>query len=105
MSEAEKKKTKFRKTARWKNFRKELKKKQKVDPITGSRLTTSAQCHHLCLKLEEYEVIGEDRQIMCNNLSHDIIHFFFGDENKRHDWRKRVENLVSILERMEALNS
>ena len=101
MSPAERKKSKFRASQKWKKFRKDLKKKQQTDPITGSKLTTRAVCHHLDLREENYEMVSEERQVMVNPLSHDLIHYVFGDGNKYYDWRERLENLKKICERME----
>lgn len=101
MSPAERKKSKFRASQKWKKFRKDLKKKQQTDPITGSKLTPRSVCHHLDLREENYEMVSEERQVMVNPLSHDLIHYVFGDGNKYYDWRERLENLKKICERME----
>lgn len=105
MSENEKKKSKFRRSNKWKNFRRELKRKQKTDPVTGSKLSTTAVCHHLSLKAEEYEMVSEDRQVMLNPQSHDVLHYLYGDGDRRYDWRKRLEALKELCERMDRLNS
>lgn len=104
MSENEKKKNKFRRTNKWKNFRKELKRKQKTDPVTGSRLSTSCTCHHLDLSMDNYEKVSEDRQVMLNPETHDVVHYFFGDGNRRYNWRCRILNIIRILKRMEKYN-
>lgn len=105
MSENEKKKSKFRRSNKWKNFRRELKRKQKTDPVTGSKLSTTAVCHHLSLKAEEYEMVSEDRQVMLNPQTHDVLHYLYGDGDRRYDWRKRLEALKELCERMDRLNS
>ena len=105
MSDNEKKKSKFRRSNKWKNFRRELKRKQKTDPVTGSKLSTTAVCHHLSLKVEEYEMVSEDRQVMLNPQSHDVLHYLYGDGDRRYDWRKRLEALKELCERMDRLNS
>lgn len=104
MSENEKRKNKFRRSVKWKKFRKELKKSQKFDPITGSRLTTRSTCHHLDLHIENYEKISEERQVMLNPESHDVLHYFYGNELNRHDWRKRVLNLIRLCKQMDKYN-
>ena len=93
-------KAQFRRTKKWKDFRKNLIKEQKFDPVTQSRLTKKANCHHLCLKDEEYEILSETRQVMLNPTTHDMIHFLF----RTKDWRKALEETKKILERMEELN-
>lgn len=105
MSDNEKKKSKFRRSNKWKNFRRELKRKQKTDPVTGSKLSTTAVCHHLSLKVEEYEMVSEDRQVMLNPQSHDVLHYLYGDGDRRYDWRKRLEALKDLCERMDRYNS
>ena len=104
MSEIEKRKSKFRASQKWKKFRKDLKKKQQVDPITGSKLTPRAVCHHLDLLPDNYEKVSEERQVMLNPMSHALIHYVFGDGNKYYDWRERLDNLRKLCERMEAYN-
>ncbi len=101
MSDTEKKKNKFRASQKWKKFRKDLKKKQKVDPITGSKLTPRAVCHHKDLRPENYEMVSEERQVMLNPQSHDLIHYVYGDGNKYYDWRERLENLRKLCEEMD----
>ena len=104
MSPNEKRKAKFRRTNKWLNFRKYLKKKQKVDPVTGSPLNTKCNCHHLDLSIDHYEMIGEDRQIMLNAQTHDVLHYFYGDERRRHDWRKRILIMIRLLKLMDKFN-
>ena len=105
MSDNEKKKSKFRRSNKWKNFRRELKRKQKTDPVTGSKLSTTAVCHHLSLKVEEYEMVSEDRQVMLNPQTHDMLHYLYGDGDRRYDWRKRLEALKELCVRMDRYNS
>lgn len=102
MNAAERKK--FRYTETWKNFRKRLIVKQKVDPITGSKLGKLANCHHMDLDDEHYtDVSDESHFVMLNKLSHDVVHFFFLKSDPK-AWRKRIKGLIKILEKMEELN-
>ena len=101
MSENEKKKNKFRRSNRWNNFRRELKRKQKTDPVTGARLVPRAVCHHRDLKPENYEILSEERQVMLNPKTHEMIHQIYGDGNHRYDWRKRLEALREQCELMD----
>lgn len=104
MSDALKKKAKFRATSKWKNFRKYLRNKQKIDPVTGSKLNKVSTCHHLSLDVEQYTLIGEDRQVMLNCDTHTCLHFLYGNERIRHDWRKRLDNLAKLCEIMDKFN-
>lgn len=82
-----------------------MKRNQKIDPITGSRLTPRAVCHHLDLNAENYEKVSEDRQIMLNSQSHDLLHYVYGDGNRRYNWRKRILNLIALCKRMDKFNT
>lgn len=101
MSDIEKKKTKFRRSNRWKNFKRELKRKQKTDPVTGSRLTTTCNCHHLDLRDRNYELLGEDRQVMLNSQTHDVLHFIYGSSGRYLNWRSRILALIGLCRRMD----
>ena len=104
MTENERIKNKVRRSKKWKEFRNNLKKSQKFDPITGSKLTKRAICHHLDLDIENYDILSEGRQIMLNPESHDVVHYFFGTENKKNNWKSRILNLINILKKMEQYN-
>lgn len=93
--EAQTKKTKFRDSKEWKDFRKELKDKQKVDPITRSPLNTKANCHHLDLREEHYTNLTDpSRYIMCNKRTHTMIHWGFNI------WKKYGESFFDSLRRI-----
>ena len=49
LSVNQKMKGKFRGSKEWKEFRAYMRDKQKVDPITGAKLTRMANLHHLCV--------------------------------------------------------
>ena len=105
MSDNEKRKAKFRRSNKWKNFRRELKRKQVFDPVTGSKLTPTAVAHHLDLDPNNYEMVSEDRQVMLNATTHKCLHYLYGDGDRRYDWRKRLEALKDLCERMDRYNS
>lgn len=92
-------KSKFRATKEWKEFRKMIIQEQKVDPITGSKLTKMANCHHLDMSEENYQNLIRDNFIALNPKSHDVIHFLF-----RPDWRDRLDKIKEILTVMELIN-
>lgn len=101
LTEAAKHKGDFRKSLRWKLWRKFLINKQKIDPITGSKLTKGANCHHMDMREENYENLDEKRFRMLNKKTHDMVHFFFAMK----DWRKALEETRKILEFMEEYNN
>lgn len=92
-------KSKFRATKEWKEFRKMIILEQKVDPITGAKLTKMANCHHLDMNEENYQNLISDNFIALNPKSHDVIHFLF-----RPDWRERLNKIEEILLTMESIN-
>lgn len=99
----QKQKQKFRASKEWKQFRDKIRHEQVNDPITGARLTRLANLHHLCLDETKYtDLSNEDNFVFLNPFSHKVVHFIFGKHGK--DWRKRIEKLIEICERMEALN-
>lgn len=98
-------KRKFRASREWKEFRDKMREKQKVDPVTGQKLTRMANLHHKCLDEEKYEDISdEDNFVFVNHLTHKVIHFFFSKSNPS-QWRERWERLKPILESMEKINT
>lgn len=105
MSDNEKRKAKFRRSNKWKNFRRELKRKQVFDPVTGSKLSTTAVAHHLDLDPNNYEMVSEDRQVMLNATTHKCLHYLYGDGDRRYDWKARLEALRELCERMDRYNS
>ena len=92
-------KSKFRATKEWKEFRKMIIIEQKVDLITGSKLTKMANCHHLDLNEENYQNLNRDNFIALNPKSHEVIHFLF-----KPDWRERLDKIKEILIAMESIN-
>lgn len=100
----QKAKTKFRSTKKWKDFRDKVRHEQKVDPVTGQKLTRCANLHHKDLNEEHYEDISnEDNFVFVNPLTHKVIHWFFS-KSKPTQWRERWERLKPILEDMERIN-
>lgn len=96
-------KRKFRATKKWKEFRDYMRNKQKVDPITGQKLTRCANLHHLNMHEEFYEDISnEENFVFLNQATHDTIHFFFL-KSKPTEWRKRLLRLIPYLKKMEKL--
>lgn len=96
----------FRRSKQWSAFRNNLKKKQKTDPITGSPLSRTCNCHHLDLNSKHYSDISDESHFIClNSTSHTVIHFLFGDGSRRYDWRKRLKRIEEICEVMEQINN
>lgn len=71
------KRAEFRKTQEWKDFRKVLREEQRIDPVTQSRLTPTANCHHKDQRIENYSNLDSKRFIMLNKKTHTVIHFLY----------------------------
>lgn len=100
---AQTRKSKFRATSKWKNFRKKMKAEQKVCQLTGRPLLKGWNLHHLDLREENYEIIKDKSRFVClNKKSHEFIHFIYNYYKNDKDVIKR---LVQILDRMKEVNS
>lgn len=103
MSENQKKKTKFRASRKWKDFRHKMNVKQKgLDPITNSKLRKGANLHHCDLNEDHYEDLSnEDNFIFVNHNTHQWIHeiyrYFVKDE-------EIIERLKNVLIKMKEIN-
>lgn len=79
LSEKQKSKRNFRNSKAWKLFRHDKNVEQKgLDPITGCKLTKTANCHHKLLDLdeEEYKNISDPSKfVIVNSSTHDVIHW------------------------------
>jgi hypothetical protein len=93
-------KKKFRAGLKWRAFRKKLKDKQKIDPVTGHKLTKMANCHHKDLYGDYEDLSDESKFVFLNVATHDVVHFFFL-RSKPREWRKRILRMIRILKEME----
>ena len=77
LSDKQKTKRNFRNSKAWKNFRHEKNVEQKgLDPITGCKLTKTANVHHKILDEDKYKDISDkDNFIMINSSTHDTVHW------------------------------
>lgn len=95
---------KFRYTDKWRNFRKKIIEEQKVDPVTGSKLTKMCNLHHCDLNEDHYDDISNRDNFVALNLeTHKVVHFLFLKSRPK-AWRQRIKGLIKILEKMEELN-
>lgn len=99
MTKEAKHKQKFRTSAKWKKFRAYMKKKYKVDAITGKPLRAGWQLHHLDMSDENYEDLKEENFICLNRNTHKIIHEIF-----RYDTDQYLYNMNKYLCKMKELN-
>ena len=92
----------FRQTKKWKEFRQKMRDRDKVDYVTGAKLTRLFNLHHLKMTNieEEYTDISDDSEFIClNPLTHKCLHFLWGK-----DWRKRLQKISELLEIMDKVN-
>lgn len=83
MNDIQKMKRNLRATKAWKEFRKKLKKEQKIDPLTKRPLTNSANLHHRDLNPEHYEDLSDSTHfVMYNKKTHDTIHYLYDIASK-----------------------
>lgn len=100
----QKRKTKFRASKEWKDFRRQLKKRHKVDCITLRPLTPRANCHHMDLNPENYTNIADEGKFtMLNKSSHDFTHWGY-NVAKRIGLKTFSENYNMILRLMLEIN-
>ena len=99
MTKEAKHKQKFRSSAKWKKFRAYMKKKYKVDAITGKPLRAGWQLHHLDMSDDHYEDLNEENFICLNRNTHKIIHEIF-----RYDYDTYLHNIKTYLDKMKELN-
>ena len=71
-------KAKFRQSKAWKEFRKRMFEKQDgKDIITGKKLYSGYNVHHLDMSAENYDQLMEENFIAVNKTTHETIHALF----------------------------
>lgn len=94
----------FRRSKQWKTFRQKIRKNQKNDPVTGSKLTKQYNLHHLDLNPKNYTNIEDETHFIgLNPTTHECLHFLFGDGQRKFDWRKRLKRLEELCILMEQI--
>lgn len=74
------------------------------DPITGQKLTTNANLHHMNLHEEDYGDLNSDNFVMLNILTHKVLHFLSQNAHRLGSIDELFERLRPYLEKMEKLN-
>lgn len=97
-------KRKVRASAEWAELRHKLISKQKTDPITLKPLYRMANTHHLSQDDTYYSDLTEDRFIMLNSKSHELIHMVYdirvreGDYNVFGRIQEIVDRMIELTE-------
>lgn len=104
MTDAQKKKTKFRQSAKWKKFRHFINVKQKgLDFITHKKLLKGANLHHMDLRAENYEDLSNpDNFIFLNKQMHSVVHDLYRYYEKDEGV---LDRLKIVLDKMKEINS
>lgn len=103
MNRTQKSKRAFRKSKRWKDFRRKMYLLSgKTDIITGQRLRKGWQVHHRDLSEEHYEQLAPDNFLCCNNLTHKVIHWLW---NIYKNDPTVIDRLRREMEIMETINN
>lgn len=89
-------KSKFRETSVWKEFRKNLKEKRKVDAITGRKLTKTWNCHHERFDPSLYTNLQERYFLCLNNQMHDLLHVCVSETIKNPKFMKKLTDMVNF---------
>ena len=97
-------KKKVRQSKEWKELRELKLKEQKLDPITGKKILKGANCHHKCLDVEQYDNLSPERFVLLNRQTHEILHWVYGDERQRKDWKSILKGLQELCEDMDKYN-
>lgn len=96
------KKSKFRQTKEWKEFRKRIFDKQDgKDIITGKKLYRGYNVHHFDMSAENYDKLIEENFVALNKQTHEALHFLFRYYQKD---PAILDRLKTVLDRMNELN-
>ncbi len=103
LSDAGKKRIQFRNSLEWKLLKRKMFQSQDGKcAISGRKLTTHASLHHLDLDPEHYEYVEDaSRFVYLSADIHDAVHTLFKCPV---GWKKALENLAVVLQRMDELN-
>lgn len=94
-------KANFRRSKKWKDFRETF--REDKDALTGKKLSTRFNLHHMDLNSEHYTDISKrENYLPLNKKSHDAIHFLYTYYKKD---RIIISQLEAILERMKELDA
>ena len=87
-------KAEFRKTDNWKNFRKYIHDKYKVDYLTKRKLTKTWNCHHERFDPKLYTDLNEEFFLPLNNQQHYVLHVVISETIKDPTYLDRLCELV-----------
>ena len=89
-------KAEFRKTDTWKNFRKFMHDKFKVDYLTHRKLNKTFNLHHMKFDSRFYSELNEERFRCYNSNTHDVIHWLVSETIKDPTFMQRITDEVNL---------
>lgn len=89
-------KSKFRLTDTWKNFRKYMKEKCKVDFLTKRKLNKTFNLHHMRFCMESYTDLNEEYFRTYNSNTHDVLHWCVSETIKDPTFMQRLTDEVNL---------
>lgn len=103
MTEAQKKKTKFRNSVKWKRFRHFMNVKQKgLCYISHKKLLKGANLHHCDLNEKHYEDLSKPENfVFLNKAMHSVVHDLWRYYKDDPDV---ITRLIEVLDKMKELN-
>lgn len=83
---------------------KELKERKRVEQrgccfITLKKLGKKYNCHHLDQRIENYEVLNDERFVNLGLTMHDIVHFIWRYYQKDHSIIDRLKQVLDMMEK------
>ena len=91
-------KEKFRRSSKWRSFRKKIRERTSKDYITRKELKRDWNLHHLDLRSENYTDLSDSRKfIALNKDTHKFVHWLF--RIYRHD-KQVLKRLEYVMEAM-----
>ena len=89
-----KEKNLFRTTSFWRNFRRSLKEKRKIDFLTGRKLTKTWNLHHMRFDPRLYTDLDEEYFMCLNNQMHELLHICISETMKNPHFLDKLREVV-----------
>ena len=89
-------KAEFRITNVWKNFRKSMHDKFKVDYLTHRKLNKTFNLHHMKFDPRFYTELNEEQFRCYNSNTHDVVHWLVSETIKDSTFMQRITEEVNL---------
>lgn len=103
LSDAGKKRIQFRGSLEWKLLKRKMFQSQDGKcAVSGRKLTAHAPLHHLDLDPEHYEQLSDESHfVYLSSDIHDALHTLYRCPV---GWKKALDNMAAVMQRMDELN-